>query len=196
MARAAREVLEDVELPKSNKDARAAGVSRYFTGLPCKRGHIALRAVGGACVECKAEDGRGEQNRAACRDRYNANKRAYIDRAKAWVDGNREKAYAAAKKWGDANPVKKRAYCLSRRGRVANGGGKISAEEILKVIKRQKGNCAACGLPAKLQMDHILPLALGGDSLPRNIQGLCQPCNGRKHAKHPIDFNRSRGLLL
>ncbi len=34
-------------------DAAAAGKTRYFTGAPCKRGHIAERQTSnGGCVEC------------------------------------------------------------------------------------------------------------------------------------------------
>lgn len=35
------------------KDARDLGLSKYFTGIPCKRGHIAERNVSNrACSEC------------------------------------------------------------------------------------------------------------------------------------------------
>lgn len=189
----AGEVLE--ALPASNKDARAAGVSRYFTGAPCIRGHISVRAVGGTCVACKAEDGRSEKNRIACKSRYHADKEPYIERAKRWVNENRQKAYAAAKKWDRANPEVKRACVLNRRAKIKVAGG-ISGRDIKVVVARQKGKCASCGEPSKLAMDHIMPLALGGDGGIKNIQGLCAFCNGSKGAKHPIDFNRSRGLLL
>ena len=38
----------------SREAALAAGLKRYFTGRPCKRGHVAERYVmsGGACCEC------------------------------------------------------------------------------------------------------------------------------------------------
>jgi Recombination endonuclease VII len=37
----------------SRKEARAAGLVRYFTGLPCPHGHLAERRVKGAtCCEC------------------------------------------------------------------------------------------------------------------------------------------------
>jgi hypothetical protein len=37
----------------SCKEAKAKGLARYFTGKPCKRGHIAERFIAGGCVECK-----------------------------------------------------------------------------------------------------------------------------------------------
>lgn len=33
--------------------AIAAGYDTYFTGKPCKRGHIAHRRVSGQCIECR-----------------------------------------------------------------------------------------------------------------------------------------------
>lgn len=35
------------------QEARALGLKRYFTGKPCKRGHVTFREVArGNCVEC------------------------------------------------------------------------------------------------------------------------------------------------
>ena len=40
----------------SRKDARAAGLTRYFTGRMCRQGHVAERKVTGAvCSECHKE---------------------------------------------------------------------------------------------------------------------------------------------
>ena len=43
-------------LPRSRAQAKAEGASRYFTGEPCSRGHIAPRKTKGACVTCERED--------------------------------------------------------------------------------------------------------------------------------------------
>ena len=43
----------NTEYPTSRKLALAAGVKKYFTGEPCRHGHIAYRyAQSGACSEC------------------------------------------------------------------------------------------------------------------------------------------------
>ncbi len=36
----------------SRKEAKEQGLKRYFTGKPCKHGHISERYIGGSCVEC------------------------------------------------------------------------------------------------------------------------------------------------
>ena len=46
-------------LPKSRKEARALGVDRFFTGIPCKHGHLAPRYVSTpVCVVCQVEHAR------------------------------------------------------------------------------------------------------------------------------------------
>jgi hypothetical protein len=42
-------------LPTSRKAAIAAGAKKYFTGKPCKRGHVAPHYVSGPCVICQRE---------------------------------------------------------------------------------------------------------------------------------------------
>ena len=38
--------------PRTRKEAKERGVKYYFTGTPCKQGHVALRLVKGTCTEC------------------------------------------------------------------------------------------------------------------------------------------------
>ena len=46
-------------LPSSRQEARRVGASRYFTGQPCKRAHLARRYTATAsCVACDAERAR------------------------------------------------------------------------------------------------------------------------------------------
>ena len=47
---------------------------------------------------------------------------------------------------------------------------------------RQKWTCAACDclLPPSYEVDHIVPLALGGGHGLTNLQALCKPCHAQK----------------
>lgn len=45
-----------IELPKTRKDAKRLGIAKYFTGMPCKRGHVSPRHVGGDCISCNREN--------------------------------------------------------------------------------------------------------------------------------------------
>ena len=71
----------------SREEARERGLKRFFTGEPCKYGHVAERYVStGACVECA---------------RLNA---------KRWQDENREKYKDYQREWRKANPEKVKGY--------------------------------------------------------------------------------------
>jgi hypothetical protein len=77
-------------LPKTRAEAKATGATHYFTGEPCKHGHIAPRKTKGACIEClKVEWVRAAETRA---DYFRAyNKREDIkDRKNEWYQENRE----------------------------------------------------------------------------------------------------------
>lgn len=57
----------------SKKAAKLQGLSRYFTGKPCNRGHISARFITGHCIECK---------RLKAVERYNQLKNDDPDRIK------------------------------------------------------------------------------------------------------------------
>jgi len=91
-----------------------------------------------------------------------------------------------------------RIYHHNRRAKERLNGGNLSKGLSAKLCKLQKGKCACCMkfLSGNYHLDHVMPIALGGENSDRNIQLLCQQCNQSKHAKHPVDFMRSRGFLL
>jgi len=54
----------------------------------------------------------------------------------------------------------------------------------LKILERQNHYCAICGkkklLPHRYHVDHIKPIALGGQNILSNKQALCPDCHDRK----------------
>lgn len=83
-----------MEYPKTRAEAKETGATHYFTGLPCSRGHIALRKTKGCCVECMKEDWaidnekrkekpKSEAAKAAGKRYYERNKEAVKARAMA-----------------------------------------------------------------------------------------------------------------
>lgn len=45
------------------------------------------------------------------------------------------------------------------------------------------GKCNLCGSRENLQVDHVVPVSKGGQTVPENPQPLCRACNIRKGAK-------------
>ncbi|WP_159275068.1 HNH endonuclease [Variovorax boronicumulans] len=124
------------------------------------------------------------------------------DRAKGlvarWRANNPERVAALHREWKKANPTRNRIYRQNRRKLERQAGGKISNGIAEKLFKLQRGCCACCSLPLgrNYHLDHVVPLALGGEHADSNLQLLRQRCNNQKKAKHPVDFMRERGFLL
>jgi 5-methylcytosine-specific restriction endonuclease McrA len=100
--------------------------------------------------------------------------------------------------WAKKYPDKRNANQQNRRARKIGAGGKLSPGLAQRLLVLQKGRCACCGasLAFGYNLDHIVPLALGGANEDWNMQLLTKKCNNEKHAKHPVDFMQSRGYLL
>lgn len=177
------------------------------------------------CGETKpvSEFGRDARNKDSLRSNCKACRK--IEKA-AWYANNREKSLSYSAAWATANPDKVRArnaawYAANRdrkaayhatwaaanresmrihfqNRRASQYGGKLSSGLAARLFKLQRGKCACCGLPLgdDYHLDHIMPIALGGTNTDDNIQLLRSTCNHKKHAKHPIDFMRSKGYLL
>jgi 5-methylcytosine-specific restriction endonuclease McrA len=55
----------------------------------------------------------------------------------------------------------------------------ISASLKREVWFKSEGKCSRCGTQRALQIEHIRPVAWGGDNTPDNLTLLCRPCNQR-----------------
>lgn len=109
---------------------------------------------------------------------------------------DKEVERARLKKWHADHPGAKRAHEYNRRDRKR--GGKLSSDIVTRLMTLQRGLCACCmtDIKSKYHVDHIMPLARGGENVDSNAQLLCPPCNMQKKAKHPVDFMQQRGFLL
>ena len=84
------------EYPKSRAEAKAINAKYYFTGEPCKHGHIAPRKTKGSCVEClKVEWKQTAEKRADYFVQYNK-KEEVKDRKHDWYLKNRQQVIETA----------------------------------------------------------------------------------------------------
>lgn len=119
--------MDTTNLPKTRQEAKATGAKYYFTGEPCKHGHVAPRKTKGACVEClKVEWKEAAEKRVDYFREYN--KREDVKNKKnEWYEANKEQVIQAAatrplevkrvyqKAWKERNTVWVRADTKSRR---------------------------------------------------------------------------------
>lgn len=101
----------------SRTDALAAGLKRYFTGLPCRHGHIAERLASNyICTKCSRHFGilnkkkHPDKEKNRHRAYYQKNKQNFIDAAARWKKENPEKHKANKKRqkaaWAKKYPEK------------------------------------------------------------------------------------------
>lgn len=94
-----------------------------------------------------------------------------------------------------ATPRAKAIKAAHRRARkLRKRGVSVEAVNSIKVLQRDRWTCQLCGCktPKKLrgtyednapEVDHIIPLAAGGEHSYRNTQCACRKCNAEKGAK-------------
>jgi len=88
--------------------------------------------------------------------------------------------------------------CAEDRQRNLRERGSHTQEDIDRLYASQCGVCTGCGLQLEnsrdrrvknhYEVDHVMPVALGGSNTADNLQLLCCPCNRRKHAMHPDEW--------
>lgn len=185
-------------MPKTRAEARELGVNRYFTGVPCKNGHVSPRKTSDkACLVCQKNHIRKWRREHADRVNELCRKRANLN-----IEKHRLQKRIGNKRRRLQNPEKARADSLAnsrKRYAMRKGAeGKYSQADLDRIRKQQKDRCGACSIKLRNggHIDHIIALSKGGTNWPSNIQFLCVQCNTSKKASDPLDFMRSKGRLL
>jgi 5-methylcytosine-specific restriction endonuclease McrA len=106
------------------------------------------------------------------------------------VSANTAKSRKNTTKWRESN----NRYLHKRRSLVAESLPTGYRQAVLNFYGAQ---CAKCGSADRLEMDHVVPLTLGGSNTLSNIQVLCKPCNASKKNRSCADYRAtSAGILV
>lgn len=183
--------------------AQSIGLSEYFTGNPCKNGHIARRkTANGACARCveinAAKPESIAKRKAYQKKNYQLNRAEKLASGKAYREKNREKFTALMAAWRAANPERSRETRRAAQARRRAGSKEISTKEMSAWLSSQKKACYWCGARCAkaYHIDHYEPLSRGGRHEISNLVIACPPCNLRKSAKDPYEFASSIGRLF
>ena len=71
----------------------------------------------------------------------------------------------------------------------------LSSEKIKQIFERDKV-CVYCGGDRKLELDHIIPLKLGGNSLFNNFVLACEKCNRSKSGRDVFYWCKLQGIKV
>lgn len=143
---------------------------------------------------------------------YQENRERKLQAGREWAANNAERKAEANRRWAELNADRKHearkkrlAQCPEtitlqnhrRRARKKEAGGSFTKSDVQEILANQRKRCAVCRQQlARYEIDHIVPLFLGGSNGRENIQLLCRPCNRAKGRRDPIEFMQSRGRLL
>lgn len=185
--------MDLANLPATRSEAKATGATHYFTGKPCKHGHIAARLTKGTCVVCREIEWKKENERrkhlpksdaakAAGRRYYQKNKDLVKRRASA-QDRLRVKEYK--QKWDSENKERRRILTNARRRRLRERMPKWVDAEHKKKIREKYEEAARktkeTGI--KYVVDHEVPLQgefVSGLHVWQNLTVITAELNGIK----------------
>lgn len=74
-----------------------------------------------------------------------------------------------------------------RRLRIGGRGQTICSSELRRRVRAEEKACASCGKQrTRFEVDHIVPVADGGEDSRENLQLLCRNCHQKKSAEEAI----------
>ena len=188
------------QYPTNRADAKAQGATHYFTGEPCKHGHVALRKTKGACVECLKlewqesnvkraeyfkEYNKSEAGKKAKQGYYERNREAVIARAQGRTDEEKRR-YRKTHKLN--NPDLYKEFVNARRRRFRNATPKwLTAEQKMEIrLKYRLAIELSKKTGTRYAVDHIVPLfgeSVCGLHVPWNLTVITQDENLKKYNK-------------
>ena len=189
-----------MEYPTTREEAKKTGAKYYFTGQPCKHGHIAPRKTKGACIEClKVEWTKGNETRAEYFRQYNKQEEVK-DRKNDWYFKNRDQVIARASirpadqlreyrnTWKENNKTQVRADTKARRRKHREATPpwltRKQKSEIRQLYQIAITMTQTTG--EQYVVDHIVPLrsdVICGLHVPWNLRVITQEENLKKSNK-------------
>jgi hypothetical protein len=165
-------------------DAIAAGLKKYFTEKPCKKGHVVERyTTNGKCVECQAEYSKTEKVKANLAKYKQGNKKKQAQFYVGWYARNKDKKLEYMREYNKtvALPKVRQRYredlvfavatrararlvkAIQRAGYAKNGKTQeligCSFQALVEHIEKQFQTGMSWSNRDKWHIDHIIPVA-------------------------------------
>jgi hypothetical protein len=188
-----------MEFPKTRSEAKAIGAKFYFTGKPCKHGHVAPRLVKGTCMECQKTDWTKANERRKTRPKSDAAKaagRRYYEKNKELVKARAlsrplEKQREYKRKWDrenqDRRNVQNALYKRRHRNATPPWLTKEQKDQVKHIYLQARVMTQLTG--TKYVVDHIIPLRgknVCGLHVPWNLEVMTHEANCKK--SNSVDF--------
>ncbi len=182
----------------TREEARSQGLTRYFTGVPCKHNHMCERLVSTTqCVECKrvCEKGRYSRNSTSKSEYYKNNRKSILESRKR----NYKPRPEYQKEWRESNKDKIKQYQTENLWRYAYKAAKrrkmvrratpkwFEKDEVKAIYKLAFDKTENEGI--KYAVDHIIPIChelVCGLHCKDNLQVITAEENSKKKNKFEI----------
>ena len=141
-------------------------------------------------VKRRARARNRDRENAAARERYRAG--GEDSRRRAREQGrrrSRESVNAASRRWRAAN--KEKVAAMNRHTDAQRRALKVTPEDAAYVEILRRDPCCYCG-EAMRDVDHIEPVARGGEGNWPNLTAACGPCNRSKSSRTLLTFLHGR----
>lgn len=167
----------------ANKEKHRAAVKR------CRNTPEGMEAHRRRQAEYAAVNREQERLRVAEWRKNNPDKARELDRAMYLK--NKVDALEYNRQYRQANPERCGLWARNRQARKRAGGGGLSKGYVAFLLTWQNGKCLACNADLHAtgyHIDHVIPLAKGGQHCDGNVQLLCPTCNKRKATRSLHEF--------
>lgn len=129
----------------SKEDAKSQQLSRFYTGIPCKHGHVGERFVrNGYCVKCTNE----------LNVRWK--KKTGYDKRFRDSEGRKEKRTAVSRNWRHNNPLQAKRWSSSDKGKQYNAEWDKGAGKIRRLLSNVRTRAKSKGLEFSLCADDLI----------------------------------------
>lgn len=99
------------------------------------------------------------------------------ERNRAWSKNNPDKCRAKAQVATELRRFRK------KNNKMSLDFKPLTTKEWNHILDIFGKRCLKCGSQSRIQIDHVIPLSLGGEHSADNVQPLCGNCNNRKQNK-------------
>jgi len=145
------------------------------------------------CRSCQKQHSQDHKAEITARKKqyYQDNKAEIAARGKRYRKDNKQKISDRQKRYSQTEAGKATSRKAWQKRRALKRGATVKNFNPIKVLERDRYVCQNCGRktrpdfnqwhPLYPNLDHIVPLSLGGDHSKANTQCLCRECNMTKH---------------
>lgn len=132
-----------------------------------------------------------EKVRESIRNWVSSNRDKTREYARQWQAQNRELYHEIQKKWRAGNQT----YWRVRDAALRKVTSTFTLDQWLEVLEEFGHRCAYCLCDdQKLTMDHVIPVAKGGEHVRENIVPACKSCNSRKKDRSIFYMLEAKGV--